>query len=309
MAMNERISLADKKPEVTSRNPVPQIRRKTESYQSMNSPVDRVLFLQRTIGNQAVGRLLKSGALQAKLRIGQPGDVYEQEADRVAEQVMRMPITVIRAKPLQTLPMIQRQFITPHGVGGGFSGLMERDRKNASKSKEEEEKIEIENTPTEEEWLHVYGGSEINESDDWVVACLSRKVKGVDHPRCDLVMPKSSYTPPQGMDLDCFIRRDGTGKKFKGKLAYFGWTSEFKADEATTEFPQYINIASDLLSKNPKPKAKDKKKPACNVLQIVHGISTSNYLYCMSHWDLLVKCWIIPPSRSWNHVSVTISAM
>jgi hypothetical protein len=33
----------------------------------------------------------KSGALQAKLRIGQPGDVYEQEADRVAEQVMRMP--------------------------------------------------------------------------------------------------------------------------------------------------------------------------------------------------------------------------
>jgi hypothetical protein len=29
--------------------------------------------------------------LQAKLRIGQPGDVYEQEADRVADAVMRMP--------------------------------------------------------------------------------------------------------------------------------------------------------------------------------------------------------------------------
>jgi hypothetical protein len=29
--------------------------------------------------------------LQAKLRIGQPGDVYEQEADRVADTVMRMP--------------------------------------------------------------------------------------------------------------------------------------------------------------------------------------------------------------------------
>src|SRR5438128_6454724 len=29
--------------------------------------------------------------LQAKLVVNEPGDVYEQEADRVAEQVMRMP--------------------------------------------------------------------------------------------------------------------------------------------------------------------------------------------------------------------------
>jgi hypothetical protein len=29
--------------------------------------------------------------LQAKLTVSQPGDVYEQEADRVADQVMRMP--------------------------------------------------------------------------------------------------------------------------------------------------------------------------------------------------------------------------
>lgn len=30
-------------------------------------------------------------SLQAKLKIGQPGDVYEQEADRVAEQILRIP--------------------------------------------------------------------------------------------------------------------------------------------------------------------------------------------------------------------------
>ena len=35
--------------------------------------------------------MVRSGTLQAQLRIGQPGDKYEQEADRVAEQVMRMP--------------------------------------------------------------------------------------------------------------------------------------------------------------------------------------------------------------------------
>ncbi|PPA80364.1 MAG: hypothetical protein C00003105_00429 [ANME-2 cluster archaeon HR1] len=57
----------------------------------MISPVDRILYLQRTVGNQAVSRSMKSGALQAKLKIGQPGDKYEQEADRVADAVMRMP--------------------------------------------------------------------------------------------------------------------------------------------------------------------------------------------------------------------------
>lgn len=42
--------------------------------------------LQQGYGNQYVGRVI-----QAKLTVGQPGDVYEQEADRVADQIMRMP--------------------------------------------------------------------------------------------------------------------------------------------------------------------------------------------------------------------------
>ncbi len=42
-----------------------------------------VLQLQRTLGNRAVTRLI-----QAKLTIGPSGDQYEQEADRVAEQVV-----------------------------------------------------------------------------------------------------------------------------------------------------------------------------------------------------------------------------
>ena len=62
------------------------------------SPADRILHLQRTAGNQAVQRLIKSRALQAKLKVGQPNDIYEQEADRVAEQVMRMPDPVIQRK-------------------------------------------------------------------------------------------------------------------------------------------------------------------------------------------------------------------
>lgn len=54
----------------------------------------RELFtLQRTIGNRAVRRLI-----QAKLRIGQPNDRYEQEADRVAGQVMQMPDPTLELK-------------------------------------------------------------------------------------------------------------------------------------------------------------------------------------------------------------------
>ena len=42
-------------------------------------------------GNQAAQTLLHSGMLQAKLKISHPTDRYEIEADRVADQVMRMP--------------------------------------------------------------------------------------------------------------------------------------------------------------------------------------------------------------------------
>lgn len=37
--------------------------------------------------------------IQTKLTIGQPGDQYEQEADRIADEVMRMPDPVVQKKP------------------------------------------------------------------------------------------------------------------------------------------------------------------------------------------------------------------
>lgn len=82
--------------------------------------VRSILHLQRTIGNQAVHRMLQTdaenpeltgpaspccghdfsripihppaaGVIQTKLTINKPEDEYEQEADRVSEQVMRRP--------------------------------------------------------------------------------------------------------------------------------------------------------------------------------------------------------------------------
>ena len=69
-----------------------------------------LLELQRSIGNQAVQRLIRSPYIQAKLQVSTPGDPYEQEADRVADTVMRMPdseatageTTRIQAKPPAT---------------------------------------------------------------------------------------------------------------------------------------------------------------------------------------------------------------
>jgi hypothetical protein len=108
-----------------------------------------ILNLQRTIGNQAVLRLLQVGSLpgeaastsgagaaaghsrfthnfasipvfhtlvlgiQRKLTVNMPGDAYEQEADRVSEQVMRMP------EPSANVPGAP----APSKVFGGVAGV------------------------------------------------------------------------------------------------------------------------------------------------------------------------------------------
>ena len=87
---------------------------------SQVSPQEQFLQLHKQFGNRAVQRMYESGVLQAKLKIGQPGDKYEQEADRVADQVMRMPDSnvsrqedeeEVQGKPVadQITPLVQRQ--------------------------------------------------------------------------------------------------------------------------------------------------------------------------------------------------------
>jgi hypothetical protein len=50
-----------------------------------------VAQMQARYGNRAVQRLLNSHTVQAKLEVGPANNNYEQEADRVAQQVMRIP--------------------------------------------------------------------------------------------------------------------------------------------------------------------------------------------------------------------------
>ncbi len=92
-------------------------------------PAD-VQRLQRTIGNRATERII-----QAKLKLGPAGDAYEQEADRVAKQVVRasrqpkpaqnntqaegiqrdeLDEELMQAKPLaERITPVQRAFVAP----------------------------------------------------------------------------------------------------------------------------------------------------------------------------------------------------
>jgi hypothetical protein len=63
-----------------------------DSNQSPPEGTADALFLQRTVGNAAAARLLESASglpVQSDLVLGQRGDRYEREAERVADEVVR----------------------------------------------------------------------------------------------------------------------------------------------------------------------------------------------------------------------------
>jgi hypothetical protein len=65
--------------------------RGTRSATHESQRAHSVLQLQRDYGNRFVQRMIARHLLQTKLSVSTPGDAHEQEADRVAEHVMRMP--------------------------------------------------------------------------------------------------------------------------------------------------------------------------------------------------------------------------
>ena len=79
----------------------------TYGNQALLRMLDRSRLEQSTAGLRAAG-----GVLQAKLFINEPGDAYEQEADRVADAAMRMPEPVRPRAPtvqIASAPSLQRK--------------------------------------------------------------------------------------------------------------------------------------------------------------------------------------------------------
>ncbi len=84
-----------------------------------------IFHLQRTLGNQRVAQLIQAKrltpdgrilGLQPKLTVGAADDQYEQEADRVARQVVSMPDSAVSADPRPAPPVGEvGQAHTVHG--------------------------------------------------------------------------------------------------------------------------------------------------------------------------------------------------
>lgn len=146
--MGEFTQLYARKPNTRQKNST--LRRSGNNFLPFsNSLANHILHLQKTIGNQAVQRLIKSGTLQTKLKISEPGDKYEQEADRTADAVMRMP---------------ELKTITDGGHENSIHPVcsecekhelhrqpVEEEEEEIRKQPEEEEKEEIRKQPVEEE--------------------------------------------------------------------------------------------------------------------------------------------------------------
>jgi GH24 family phage-related lysozyme (muramidase) len=107
-------------------NPVPRpLQARVAAGPTPTGYQPNVHALQRALGNRTVGRLLRAGVIQARLRVGQPDDKYEREADRMAEQVMRMaepgdlPAKVARDQV--TGPAYQTPDLITHVRAGKFA--------------------------------------------------------------------------------------------------------------------------------------------------------------------------------------------
>ncbi len=77
------------------------------------APMHPLLSIQQSLGNKACLRLRRSlGVLQTKLSLGQPNDLYEQEADTVASQIVNQMSKVDQSTPdagAEVSHQVQRQ--------------------------------------------------------------------------------------------------------------------------------------------------------------------------------------------------------
>ena len=89
---------------------------------------------QQALGNGMVRSLAERGpaALQAKLVVSPPGDIYEQEADRVAETVLRMPAA----------PLPHREAAVEEEIQPGYLSAPVRLRLQRQEEDEEEEPLQ-----------------------------------------------------------------------------------------------------------------------------------------------------------------------
>jgi len=98
--------------------------------------VNPILAQQQAFGNQAMQRMLQSRDVQAKLIINDPGDRYEREADRVAEQVMRMPVPPLQRQIEPEEEEEEEEIVQTKAISDQITPLVQRE---VEPEKDEEE--------------------------------------------------------------------------------------------------------------------------------------------------------------------------
>jgi hypothetical protein len=119
------------------------------SFQGGLHPVAQ---LQRTLGNRNVAKLIQTKrltpegkiiGLQRKLTVGAADDQYEQEADRVAHQVMMSPDPVVTAtaKPVSSFARVQNQTLQTKPLAASITSIMQRQKEKENEVEEKDKSL------------------------------------------------------------------------------------------------------------------------------------------------------------------------
>lgn len=93
------------------------------------------------LGNQAMQRLLRARAIQAKLDVSAPGDSYEREADAVADRVMRAPAPDEKKKTEPAKPVKKDDDKLKRAADTEQKKRAEDERRKQPEKKKEDDKI------------------------------------------------------------------------------------------------------------------------------------------------------------------------
>lgn len=102
---------------------------------------------------QLVRQVLRGSPIQAKLKVGAPNDAYEQEADRVADRVMRMPVHNYESRPALLKSQLNVRRMCAACEDEAAPGQMIPTRVQRQPVAEEEEEVQAKRRDFGAEWV------------------------------------------------------------------------------------------------------------------------------------------------------------
>lgn len=212
---------------------------KEQTKSSKNSHLDPAEELQEMLGNQGLGRFIESQShqdrnalqrqistannspiqrrplfrglshelmgngqgnlVQAKLTVNQPGDKYEQEADRVAEQVVKQinapsDDRLVQAEAIQTEKLMRKSVSSPGAVAGGMAAPPDLETSIKQKQGNGQPLSQDIREPIEQSFNHDFSGVRLHTDDQ--SDKLNRSIQSVAFTQGqDIFFKRGAYQP------------------------------------------------------------------------------------------------------------------